>query len=161
MNVAIGMQIGSLVIVGVTKARRGYVATCECSCGKVVRVPSARLVEKVRSCGNRLCDRRFRASARNGDGKAIRINRGYREVLIHRHWIGEHRLVVEKRIGRKLRSYEHIHHINGDVQDNRLENLAVVNASEHSKKHADLLREVARLAKDNELLREKLRAQFP
>lgn len=48
----------------------------------------------------------------------------------------EHRLVMEKSIGRKLEHDEHVHHINGNKQDNRMDNLQVLSKSEHQRIHA-------------------------
>jgi hypothetical protein len=47
-----------------------------------------------------------------------------------------HRVIVENAIGRVLESFEVVHHKNHDKKDNRLENLEVMTATEHSFLHA-------------------------
>lgn len=46
-----------------------------------------------------------------------------------------HRTIMEMHLGRKLTKKEHVHHINGNKQDNRLENLEVLQEAEHHRRH--------------------------
>lgn len=47
-------------------------------------------------------------------------------------YVLEHRYLMEKHIGRPLTANEDVHHINGDKQDNRLENLQIIDHVEHT-----------------------------
>lgn len=48
------------------------------------------------------------------------------------HYVLLHRQIAENTIGRKLKSHEHVHHINKNHKDNRIENLAICsNPSAH------------------------------
>lgn len=52
-----------------------------------------------------------------------------------RIFIDEHRKIMEEHIGRKLTRYEVVHHINGNKNDNRIENLKLMTLSEHTRLH--------------------------
>jgi hypothetical protein len=73
---------------------------------------------------------------------AMRDKQGYRLLRVGIHpwadpngYIREHVLVVCSAIGRQLAEGEVIHHSNGDLLDNRLENLELMSRAEHNHIH--------------------------
>lgn len=77
-------------------------------------------------------------------GKSIASN-GYVLVFVGkdhlladvRGYAYEHRLIAQRKIGRPLRTGEHVHHIDGNKQNNHPENLEVLTAWEHRVEHRD------------------------
>lgn len=79
--------------------------------------------------------------------------------------IFEHRLVMARSIGRCLSRTEHVHHINGDKLDNRLDNLELISPTNHmlySKMcaHCKLRKENRILKREIKLLRTQLSKMF-
>ena len=80
-------------------------------------------------------------------------------------YVPEHRLVMAKSLGRNLHSWEIVHHKNGIKDDNRLENLQLVQEMQHKQitvfemEIARLKQRVTLLEADNILLRKQLTLQ--
>lgn len=111
----------------------------------------AELLGCSRSCVERTCRRHGIKTQRTGprSGPLHPDWRGGRK-LVGRYWyiwtkdhphrtmgnyVAEHRLVVEAKLGRYLERHEVVHHINGDPQDNRPENLAVFQTNADHLRH--------------------------
>lgn len=75
--------------------------------------------------------------ARRGRVKKHRyISRGYVEIFIgDGKWRFEHDIIAEKVLGRPLADNECVHHINHIKDDNRIENLRVMDKREHAIMH--------------------------
>lgn len=62
-------------------------------------------------------------------------------------FVYEHRLVVEKAIGRYLRRDEYVHHIDCDQANNAIENLVVLTDAGHKKAHASIVKLIPELVR--------------
>lgn len=58
---------------------------------------------------------------------------GYRYLMVEGKEVLEHRHIVETHYGIKLGKDKEVHHKNGVRSDNRIENLEVMEASDHAK----------------------------
>lgn len=55
----------------------------------------------------------------------------YKKIVVDGVQVREHRHLMEKKIGRKLRPDEVVHHIDGNKLNNNLDNLVVMTRAEH------------------------------
>jgi hypothetical protein len=58
----------------------------------------------------------------------------------NRTWVYEHRVVIERQLGRKLSKDEHIHHIDGNPKNNSIKNLQLTNVKSHCRIHKPALK---------------------
>lgn len=74
-----------------------------------------------------------------GTGKGWVDKRGYRWVYVtengRRRARREHRVFMENHLGRKLEPWEAVHHIDGNAQNNEIDNLEVVEFGKHTSAH--------------------------
>ena len=92
---------------------------------------------KHRFCSKK-CESKFKSynnTREKWKGGRIGKTTGYIYIFIDGKEVGEHILIMEKTIGRRLKKGEVVHHINGIKTDNRIENLQLMTNSEHVKLH--------------------------
>lgn len=55
----------------------------------------------------------------------------YIYIYHDKRWVAEHRLIIEQKLGRRLTRGENVHHIDGDTENNKPNNLILLTPQEH------------------------------
>jgi hypothetical protein len=122
--------------------------SCPCGCGNSCKLIYAHgrfkdYSKKAPNCPNKY-KRRFKQRMPDRlpvGSKRIDLVRGVPYYIIKipgkAQWMREHRYIAQTQI-RSLLPGEHVHHINGDTLDNRVENLSILSHGEHTKLHHKL-----------------------
>lgn len=154
IRLPIGTVVGRLVVIGygdsIRKGKHTYSTTivqCQCDQKTVKTIPTIYLTNSTRktlSCG---C---LAHEHKKADAKHLpRIDHGYRYVYApdspsarknggHKGYVYEHRLVMERFLGRPLTKDEDVHHIDFNGLNNSLSNLIVLKKSDHYRLHRRL-----------------------
>lgn len=124
--------------------------------GSILKVRGIELRSPKEAQENRWPNGRHGEAASNWRGGIKKSGAGYLKKFCPVHpyadsngYVMEHRLVMEKQLGRFLDPKEDVHHINEIKDDNRSENLMVVTRSQHKKIHA-LLKQANNYAQKDE-----------
>jgi hypothetical protein len=115
---------------------------CE-NCGKEFKTWNC----VIKNGRGRFCSKHCMATGKNNgrwNGGRRKRKDGYILVYSPHHpyanknFVLEHRLVMEKYLGRYITPKELVHHINGKQDDNRIENLELTTLIKHGKFHSKL-----------------------
>lgn len=143
-------RFGRLLVIKENGRRRGHVLwKCRCDCGNIIYTIGYDLRRgHTQSCGCISVDRGKKLKGELNPawkGGRRRNYLGYIEVLSPEHpeankkgYVLEHRLIMEKKLGRRLEPRETVHHIDGNPQNNSAENLLVMDNYKHLTWHKRL-----------------------
>ena len=119
-------------------ARAKISVTCPC-CQLVFERTKKQISAVIKRSGRwscKSCSTRKSNAMRSKQIGATRVNKkGYVEEKTEHGWVRQHRLVVERAIGRSLSNGELVHHKDGNKSNNTISNLEIEDWSTHTLSH--------------------------
>lgn len=112
--------------------KNGKIISCD-KCGKEFYLCKSKIQKYKNHFCSKSCFDKFERPTSNN------IKSKYRFIKREGRRISEHRYVMEKYLGRKLRREECVHHKNKNTLDNSIENLEIVTSLEHNRIHKEKL----------------------
>ena len=125
---------------------------CNCNIGTILKwLGKFNIPKRGRAEATKLWFKRNDSSIRGANHPRWKGGRkmsgGYVQIYKPEHpfatnrYVMEHRIVMERKIGRTLHSWETVHHINGVKNDNRIRNLKLLPRSEHNTRIQEVYKE--------------------
>ena len=143
MKVTIGQRFGHLTVIGhgpdkfYGKAHvRTRTSICRCDCGKTIVALNDSLVRKHRVKCSSKCRLTFRGRYISSNGYVCVYAPGH-PYATKRGYVYEHRLIMEKNIGRYLLPTEDVHHKDSNRQNNQSDNLLLLSRHAHHRLHRE------------------------
>lgn len=125
----------------VFKSKSFVLGKCQCGCFSEMAIRSTHNILQRYIHGHANTFQKGVQNPKWNGGKTITSN-GYIMLWKPDHpdrdsrgYIKEHRLIMEKHLGRRLKHSELVHHINGIKTDNRIENLEIMTMALHMQHH--------------------------
>lgn len=114
--------------------RKGKEINCPI-CGKLFYTTRRKTCSK--ECGTELKSQNMVHKTYYENGYLVEYKNGYNK----KGNVKQHRRIMEEYLGRALTSDEVVHHINGNKEDNRIENLQLMTRAQHSSYHRKIEKE--------------------
>ena len=141
MKLEIGRRFGHLTVIGYGPSRfygkkhiRIDTSLCRCDCGNIILTTNDCLIRGHRTKCSSKCSLLFRGRYISSNGYVCVFEPNH-PAASKRGYVYEHRVIMERHIGRFLNKNEDVHHIDKNRQNNSISNLLLLSRSEHHRLH--------------------------